>query len=65
IAVIPMALSSMSDDVEYWRTKYALLEDQFLQQKRRNEELEDRLLHIIEKVETEKKQLANEIDLLT
>ncbi|KAJ1373238.1 hypothetical protein KIN20_035598 [Parelaphostrongylus tenuis] len=33
--------------------------------KGRNEELEDRLLCIVEKVETEKKQLADEIDRLT
>lgn len=56
----------MSDaDIEYWRTKYALLEQQFQLQKNRNEELEDRLLHMVEKVEVEKKQLADEIDTLT
>ncbi|KAK6026901.1 hypothetical protein OSTOST_07115 [Ostertagia ostertagi] len=52
-------------DIEYWRTKYALLEEQFQHQKNRNEELEDRLLNMVEKIETEKKQLAGEIDALT
>ncbi|VDK83456.1 unnamed protein product [Cylicostephanus goldi] len=56
----------MSDaELEYWRKKYSLLEEQFQLQKNRNEELEERLLHMVEKVETEKKQLANEIDTLT
>nr|CDJ91427.1 Protein D1014.4 [Haemonchus contortus] len=55
----------VDSEVEYWRTKYALLEEQFLKQKSRNEELEDRLLHMVEKIETEKKELANEIDALT
>ncbi|CAJ0590499.1 unnamed protein product [Cylicocyclus nassatus] len=41
------------------------MKEQFELQKNRNEELEERLLHIVEKVETEKKQLANEIDTLT
>ncbi|VDM67493.1 unnamed protein product [Strongylus vulgaris] len=56
----------MSDaELDYWRTKYSLLEEQFNHQKNRNEELEERLLHMVEKVETEKKQLADEIDALT
>ncbi|WKY10541.1 hypothetical protein Q1695_002704 [Nippostrongylus brasiliensis] len=56
----------MSDaDIEYWRTKYALLEEQFQIQRKRNEELEDRLLLMVEKIESEKKQLADEIDTLT
>ncbi|KAK5968974.1 hypothetical protein GCK32_019176 [Trichostrongylus colubriformis] len=52
-------------EIDYWRTKYALLEEQFQKQKNRNEELEDRLLHMVEKIETEKKHLADEIDALT
>ncbi|KHJ89563.1 hypothetical protein OESDEN_10610 [Oesophagostomum dentatum] len=56
----------MSDaDIEYWRKKYSLLEEQFNHQKSRNEELEERLLHMVEKVESEKKKLADEIDALT
>ncbi|KIH43892.1 hypothetical protein ANCDUO_26095 [Ancylostoma duodenale] len=56
----------MSDaEIDYWRTKYSLLEEQFTIQKNRNEELEERLLHMVEKVESEKKQLADEIDALT
>ncbi|KAK6755557.1 hypothetical protein RB195_014124 [Necator americanus] len=58
--------SYMSDaEIDYWRTKYSLLEEQFKQQKNRNEELEERLLHMVEKIEAEKKQLAEEIHTLT
>lgn len=52
-------------EIDYWRTKYSLLEEQFTLQKNRNEELEERLLHMVEQVESEKKQLADEIDALT
>ena len=42
--------------------KYRLLEEQFENQRRRNEELETRIIEIIEKAETDKLTLNNEID---
>ncbi|PAV83919.1 hypothetical protein WR25_05284, partial [Diploscapter pachys] len=49
------------NDVEYWKHKYALLEEQFLLSKKRNEELEERLLEMAEKSATEEAALREEI----
>ena len=48
----------------YWDMKYKLLEEQYEVQRRRNEELETRILEIVEKAELDKLALNNEIDQL-
>lgn len=56
------SLAAEHDDL--WKMKYEKLEEQYKVMKDRNEELEDRLLNLVEKVEQEKIILSNEIDQL-
>ncbi|TKR88002.1 hypothetical protein L596_012314 [Steinernema carpocapsae] len=49
-------------DGDVWRLKYQALLKENEQLRSKNSEMEDRFLHIVEKVEDEKKQLAEEID---
>ncbi|MFH4978860.1 hypothetical protein AB6A40_005569 [Gnathostoma spinigerum] len=52
-------------DAEQWRLKYSILEEQYSMFKRRNEELEEKLLTLVEKVEGDKSALSDEIDQLS
>ncbi|CAI4222582.1 unnamed protein product [Auanema sp. JU1783] len=58
-------MSDLNDDIAFWKTKYSLLNEQYSQVKKRNEELEDRILDIVDKVENDKIVLSKEIDHLT
>lgn len=52
------------EDPSIWKLKYERLDEQYNVMKSRNEELEDRLLNLVEKVEQEKLILSKEVDQL-
>lgn len=47
---------------DWWKMKYEKTEEQYRVMKGRNEELEERMLNLVDKVEQEKVILSNEID---
>ncbi|KAK0414232.1 hypothetical protein QR680_007219 [Steinernema hermaphroditum] len=51
-----------NDDADVWRMKYEALLKNYEQIRAKNAEMEERFLHVVEKVEGEKQQLAEEID---
>uniref|UniRef100_A0A915AI61 Uncharacterized protein n=2 Tax=Parascaris univalens TaxID=6257 RepID=A0A915AI61_PARUN len=56
---------STEADAEWWKVKYSKLEEQFIILKRRNEDLEERMLNLVEKIECDKIVLSDEIDHLS
>uniref|UniRef100_A0A1I7YFS4 t-SNARE coiled-coil homology domain-containing protein n=1 Tax=Steinernema glaseri TaxID=37863 RepID=A0A1I7YFS4_9BILA len=51
-----------NEDTDVWRIKYEALLKDYEKIRAKNADMEDRFLHIVEKVEGEKQQLAEEID---
>ncbi|VDN05250.1 unnamed protein product [Thelazia callipaeda] len=58
------AVDLSGEDECMWKMKYEKLKEQYTVMKTRNEELEDRLLNLVEIVEKEKIMLADEVDRL-
>jgi hypothetical protein len=53
---------SMNGEVDLWKDKYARASTECELMRKRNEELEDRLLHVVDKIESDKQLLSAEID---
>ncbi|VDM37802.1 unnamed protein product [Toxocara canis] len=63
--VVTQNARAEQEDAAWWKAKYQRLEEQFEILKKRNEDLEERMLNLVEKVESDKIALSEEIDHLS